>query len=379
MLKIDELANKWQMNKEKPPCTPHHGVMNSLVLKLNKSCNLNCSYCYVDPIKAKDKIEEMDFEMIQSMLRSCFSKYEFLPQKPFMLFLHGGEPLLSYGLIKRIVQFINEIGYSDKVHFMLQTNGTIMNEDMIEFFKEHHIALGISLDGYNHRTNGHRLFYDETSSFDIVSANIKKCIEKGLQVGVASVITDKNVTELLELSKYLYGLGVNSAVFNLLVPNGRASEETSIVHDFTASMKQVYSWSREVNFVERGLFYLERALFSGDQSYMCGKAPCGAGRNTLGIDTNGDVTLCDQLIGDSRFVIGHVSKLNHLNIENHEVYKTFQNRVPSNIESCATCGFSDVCPLGCPAHSIYRDEDILSQPILCDYYKEMYKCFIATR
>lgn len=71
-----------------------------------------------------------------------------LPQTirdPMILFV-GGEPLLNFKIIKYVVEYIkNETDLKPK--YSLNTNGTLMSEEIAEWFVKNNIHVRFSIDG----------------------------------------------------------------------------------------------------------------------------------------------------------------------------------------------------------------------------------------
>ena len=70
----------------------------SVVLKLTTKCNLSCKYCYVPDKSAV----EMNVEMVEKLFDQLMSGNNSNVECVF----HGGEPLIKFDLIKKIVNAI---------------------------------------------------------------------------------------------------------------------------------------------------------------------------------------------------------------------------------------------------------------------------------
>ena len=68
-------------------------------------------------------------------------------------------------------------------------NGTLINDEVIDFFKEHNFSVGISLDGCNERQNQARVYPSGKNSFGTVLRNINKLQENDVKFGVIMSIT----------------------------------------------------------------------------------------------------------------------------------------------------------------------------------------------
>lgn len=138
--------------------------INSLSLLTTLRCNLKCKYCYIN-----QRDLDMSFDTLKKAL-DLFLNSSGLNKR--IIFV-GGEPLLNYNLIKSAVNYINQlkINSKKKIITILNTNGTIMNDEIFEFFKDIDF-ISISLDGVKETQDKNRLFKDDSSSFNIILKNI---------------------------------------------------------------------------------------------------------------------------------------------------------------------------------------------------------------
>jgi uncharacterized protein len=88
------------------------------------------------------------------------------------IILHGGEPLLAgaewlvglVGMLRATVPV--------QVNVAMQTNGTLLNRDMLSTLKSLGIKVGVSLDGDAEATGRHRSYRSGRSSFDAVARGL---------------------------------------------------------------------------------------------------------------------------------------------------------------------------------------------------------------
>ncbi|MCF7862097.1 radical SAM protein [Candidatus Woesearchaeota archaeon] len=108
---------------------------------LTEKCNLDCSYCYV----------------FKSNKSSCLNTIEktlcFLGSNFDQIILSGGEPILKWDLIKRIVE------WNKKRSFVgIPTNGLLLDEDKLNYAERNGINFAISIDGPNSTDRGTGVF-----------------------------------------------------------------------------------------------------------------------------------------------------------------------------------------------------------------------------
>lgn len=128
----------------------------------------------------------------ENLLASRISDYVCAFEIPRLLIVyHGGEPLL-FG-VESIERLTNKIRYAIPVttivDFTLQTNGTLINEDILNRLEEINISVSLSLDGPDKIHNKHRLDHAGRSSFAITEAALQMLINRPkIFTGVIAVI-----------------------------------------------------------------------------------------------------------------------------------------------------------------------------------------------
>jgi len=123
-------------------------------------------------------------------------------------------------LNKELLYELVERWHKERVRFGLQTNGTLISEDDVRFFKEYEVDVGISLDGPSPEYNDVQRFYiDGRGVLKDVDSTLNTFKSYGVPVGVITTITEHNVDSLRSMLKYLVSLGVRSALFNPVSPS----------------------------------------------------------------------------------------------------------------------------------------------------------------
>lgn len=139
-----------------PPLTQKKDIMDSyiehieesqkyfLVIYITKSCNLKCKYC----IQSYKTSQKMSFETMQGILLKEIPKAESQNKKVYLRFM-GGEPLTNFNLIKQTCEWIWSTYPSKDINISVRTNGTLLNEDMRQWFTKNakKLSCGPSLDG----------------------------------------------------------------------------------------------------------------------------------------------------------------------------------------------------------------------------------------
>jgi uncharacterized protein len=135
------------------------------------------------------------------------------------IIFHGGEPLLAGA--ERIDKYCTEARATipAEIAFGMQTNGTLLNEDMLEVLSRHNVNVGVSLDGNRLANDRHRLFRNGRSSHKQVLNGIELMRSRPewarLMGGALCVLNLNN--EPGDVYNYLISLGLRK--FDILLPD----------------------------------------------------------------------------------------------------------------------------------------------------------------
>jgi uncharacterized protein len=150
----------------------HPTPFRQFILKVHSRCNLSCSYCYV--YKMADQAwrhmpKRMSRGIAQKAVERIAEHAEAHGLVSVDIIFHGGEPLLAGAdwLADLAVTLRAEV--PAQVNLALQTNGTLLDRPTLQTLKNHHVQVGVSLDGDAEATGRHRRYANGRSSFDAVA------------------------------------------------------------------------------------------------------------------------------------------------------------------------------------------------------------------
>ncbi len=128
---------------ERAPAVPGH-----LTLSLTEQCNLRCAYCPHTVGRVGER-PHGDVHMSRgtaiAAIRSL-AEADPPPPSPTVSF-YGGEPLLRFDLIRELVEDARARTDWPRLRFIIDTNGTLIDDEVARFVVEHEVSLQISLDG----------------------------------------------------------------------------------------------------------------------------------------------------------------------------------------------------------------------------------------
>jgi len=123
-------------------------------ISINNRCNLNCLYCHFHEKKEYIQEEEMD---VLGVLDNITHHIEKNGIECFKLgFVGNGETLLDYANLEKYILHISDYLRNEKIAAYTITNGLLVDREKLEFFKEHNVNVGFSIDGTERIHNKYR-------------------------------------------------------------------------------------------------------------------------------------------------------------------------------------------------------------------------------
>jgi len=267
---------------------------------------------------------------------------DLLSDKPLKIQFAGGEPLLNVPLIEQILDYASE--KFKGVQFSIQTNGTLLDDDVIRLLKRHEVAIGVSLDG--------KLETNERSRGGTQGAvnGIRLLREHGVTININTVVSAANVSKLRDMVDLaLYFGNVHGIGLDLLRNSGRAAALGSEVSAANGEilrdeLRALYEYLKKTNAASPRKIVIRE--FEKARALLRNKTPgedyCYAAQgNSYVVLPSGDCYPCGGLAHDSKYFMGNVySKIKPLAIR------------CGRPAECADCRYAVICPGGCPARGL---------------------------
>ena len=308
-LSSDEIPTS--KNAREPPghdrINDNRAGISRLVLLITQTCNLKCSYCFAEAYMGSHSENR-----VMSPATACAAieqVFNSIPHVSEILFF-GGEPLIGFPAIKEAVQASEKYCTAHQARspaFTITTNGTLISQEVIDFFQRHNFSVTISLDGPPHINDQQRRFPSGKGTYDIVKKNIDLLRSAGLRIGIEAVFTEnhRSYEETIE-STYDFLLECGARDICLTPAIGGPPDE-SLDRSLLADLEQSYSASTE-RIMDSWLtdspirmpywFDILNALIS-----RSGKPHfCGAGYKGITVDCSGRVFPCYTLMNESLYM-----------------------------------------------------------------------------
>lgn len=326
---------------------------NTLIIKVTKSCNLACTYCY--DIESGETPQAMDTELGLQAIRQAID----LCNGHLQIIFHGGEPMLVWDTIEQLVIAGEHYAREQDVdiEFTGQTNLTCLTDRKVKFSLDHQLNWGTSVDGPQAQNDIFRVNLRGDGSHRLFERALQRYPEFVRRCGVMTVITSATHDQLLNTARYFHDLGMAAWDWSLFQPIGRGRD--SNVHDFDIEVLKS-AWEALLVAVESGEFtgfpvhpvlkYLNN-FYHTPGTNMCMRPQCGAARDLMSVSSDGRIEACDALDPVGPYAnLGHLSNTSLQQARTSDTARTIRRR---NVETgrCGSCIWYGVCGGTCLAHA----------------------------
>ncbi|MFH1182989.1 MAG: radical SAM protein [Candidatus Moraniibacteriota bacterium] len=131
-----------------------------LRLHITNLCNFNCPGCHVFKISEnKVPATNMPYAVAEEAIKSFIGLLKkYLPSvKEFMMSIYGGEPLLNRQVLYKLLEKFGSNYNNIKINWVVNTNGSLLNEKDIEQFAPKNVDIHMSIDGNKDKHNQMRI------------------------------------------------------------------------------------------------------------------------------------------------------------------------------------------------------------------------------
>jgi len=333
-------------------------------IQVTRNCNLACGYCFQEHSGGI-----IGLSTVETILRRVIAHNLTIDPltKVIQIYWHGGEPLLAgldfFRAIIRLEAQYPELSFENRI----QTNGTLMTDDMARMLAEYQFQVGFSLDGPKEIHNRYRRFRGSRSgSFDAARRGIEcyRSCAMTERVAVIAVVTRASIDRAFELFEFFKELRaeVQLDIYDVRwLDLGPAAGEVSGLSDLAPTPEEVgrflielfdlWFWDqeRQVDFKElrqEVKMVLRPEINLGDPFH---KKRCDFRR--LIFAPNGKVFSCDQWVNDEKTALGdiHQDSLETILTNKGVLWEKIKQRIRRSGKhmACGGCEWGRQCGGGC--------------------------------
>lgn len=317
-------------------------------------CNLRCVYCFYHNLKRQlFQSKLMNDHVLECLIKNMFS----YNQRTVRFIWHGGEPTLApIKFYMKVVELQKK--YKKPNHIVknsIQTNGTLLNEDWIKFFKKNNFGIGLSIDGPKELHDKYR-----PGSFDRLKKSINLLKKNNMKFGVICVVNSENVKFPKKVYEFFRDLKIGSLSIKPCIDleNDELTYFSVNPIDYANFMNKIFDlWMQDdnPNFVIKQFQNVLLPYFKGiPQSCTNQKCAC---MHYITVDYDGQIYSCDDFHDDfQNRSYGNITQSNIQSLLESQNANLWKHNVMSINEKCNNCEFIEFCGGGCANMKMHLTE-----------------------
>ncbi|MEY2632500.1 MAG: hypothetical protein RIR00_1154, partial [Pseudomonadota bacterium] len=195
--RLAELGLLRQVEAEAPTAKPV--PVRTVALLITQKCNFRCTYCYGDGgsygggglMKKDTAFRTIDWLIGQSG-----------DEPKLTVTFFGGEPLLNFKLLKEVVAYARSEGakVGKTFGFTVTTNGSLLTDEVLAYFKENDVAPVVSMDGPKEINDAQRPDTKGKGTYEQIVPRVRKMLQIFPETSVRATLVGDTEPALVEQS-----------------------------------------------------------------------------------------------------------------------------------------------------------------------------------
>lgn len=334
--------------------------INILVMPTDK-CNMNCIYCFHN--SHHEKLGAMSLETLNRMFNIVFKSYNNVT-----FIWHGGEPMtMGLDFYKKVIdmqsQYKNVI-----VENRMQSNLTLLTDEMADFFCKNNFGIGASFDGImNEKLRGNT---------EKILSGRNKILVRGKNCGFIMVVSKKNIDTLIESYEFFKQINANYTINTYVSTPIKNNCDLELEANYTSKklIEFFNFWIKDtsckihVNYFERIILHI---LYR--KKSVCKYNSCLG--KWMGIRYDGNVVPCNRYFPE-QYSYGNVWKMAQISEAfESDGFKNLLTNAVARRKKCKTCKIFDFCTGGCNNVALNENGICNNEGISCIIINTVY-CYL---
>ena len=347
-----------------------------LVKPSSADCNLRCEYCFYLE-KAELYPGKRRHRMSPETLERMISSYMATDQPCYSIGWQGGEPVLMgiefFRMVTELQQKYGRPGVS--VANGLQTNATLIDDELAEHLARYNFLVGCSLDGPEDIHNRYRKTASGAGSHADVVRGINTLRKHNVEYNILVLVSRANVDKAHEVYRYLRERGFK---FHQYIPcvefdeKGRLCSFAINGEEWGRFLCEIFDeWHREdaYDVSVRHFDSVLMKMVDGVANVCMMGTDC---RQYFMVEHNGDIYPCD-FFALPELKLGNVFETSWQEASESPVYRDFGLQKSRMNRICCSCPWLEFCRGDCIKHRIYAGNTPENISWLCRGWKMFYE------
>lgn len=359
--------NKTRAGQTRPFCL--------LIKPASADCNLRCEYCFYLE-KSALYPESAVHRMSDSVLERVISSYMATDQPCYSFGWQGGEPtLMGVDFFRRATDLQARLGRAGAtVGNGLQTNATLITDELAAHLAKYKFLAGVSIDGPGHIHDRFRRRVNGGGSHSQTLKGIAALRRHGVEFNALTLVSAANVKAPREVFRYLCGLDI---FFHQYIPcveydgSGGIAPFAITGEEWGDFMCEIYD-----EWLACGPRNVSVRLFDSILSVLVDglHTVCHTQRNCCQyfmVEYNGDIYPCD-FFARRDLLLGNIMETGWSELQNSERYIEFGRAKRRWNKVCDDCPYLFLCAGDClkHRHALEKGPEVLGS--LCEGWRRFY-------
>jgi uncharacterized protein len=341
------------------------GIFAVLLKPVGDLCNLRCTYCY-EGVKG-ERLEKA--RMRDSTLEAIIGDVLAQARGAVQFIWHGGEPLLAgIELFRRGLNFQRQHNVNGcRIVNTVQTNGLLIDDVWLGFFKENGFNVGISIDGPGEMHDRFRIHPSGRGTYAETCKVVRRLKAAGFDVGAISVVTANSALHSRDLFETLRSMGITAYDIHPNFGRGTRPDDAPVqpkaFSDFVIELFDLWLASGDTSIRIRTFDDVYQGLvgYRPSTCYFSGRCT-----GILGFEATGEAVPCTRPFDRVKYSFGNIHSTPLEAIKRSarlEAFRIEDFRAQANSRKCP---WYHICHNGCPQHrSTNGHQDVAGANLYC--------------
>lgn len=349
--------------------------LKALCLNVAHTCNLTCSYCFAAQGNYHGDSALMPYETGKAALDLLVRLSG--KRRNLEVDFFGGEPLLNWETVKRLVAYGRSIEkeHNKNFRFTLTTNGVLVDDEVIDFCNREMHNVVLSLDGRKQVHDRFRVDRMGRGSYEKVVPKFQEFVRRrgDKNYYIRGTYTRHNLDFLNDVL-HMADLGFTQLSMEPIVtapedPEALREEDLPLLYrQYEELAREMLKRKKE----GRGFdFYHYLIDLANGPCLYKRLGGCGSGTEYLAVTPLGELYPCHQFVGDPDYLMGNVWD----GITRQDIYDEFKGCGLTARPDCENCWAKLYCAGGCAANAYHATGSIKGiYGYGCDLFRKRLEC-----
>lgn len=334
--------------------------LSIMIKPASGGCNLRCRYCFYADITEHREVAsygKMSEETLETLVKKTLEESE----DSCTFVFQGGEPTLAgLDFFRSLAAFQQQYRKKGQaVHNAIQTNGTLLTGEWVEFLAKHHFLTGISVDGNKKVHDDLRPDSQGKGTFQRVFQTVEMLKKAGVDYNILTVVTRQSARHIQQIYGQYRKYGWNYMQFIPCLDEYDAERGSSFYslkpEQYARFLKDLFDvWYQDIrsgNYVYIRYFENLVGILMGVEPESCGLL--GGCHAQLVVEADGSAYPCDFYVTDT-YRMGNIQESDLAELLSCDTAKRFEQESYPPHSDCISCRYGYLCRGGCRRDRDYR-------------------------